>query len=232
MAERSRQLSFDLPIDPQLGIDDFLVGASNEDAFSTITGWPDWPSRRLHLSGPHGSGKSHLAATWARRVGAHVIAATSVTESAVPNLSVSGSLVLEDLDRGELDEHALFHLVNVLLEQDGYLLVTSAVPIDRCGLRLADLRSRLRLAPTVTLGEPDDALLKAVLVKLFIDRQLVIDASVVAFVAARIERSFEAAARVVAELDREALSRGRRITRPIAANILPHDGEQVAADEG
>jgi chromosomal replication initiation ATPase DnaA len=63
-----------------------------------------------------------------------------------------------------------------------------------------------------------------VLVKLFVDRQLVVDASVVSFVAARIERSFEAAAAAVARLDREALSRGRRVTRPMAADILPQDG--------
>jgi chromosomal replication initiation ATPase DnaA len=95
-------------------------------------------------------------------------------------------------------------------------------------LKTPDLLSRLRLAPSIALEPPDDALLKAVLVKLFVDRQLVVDTSVVEYLALRIERSLAAAAAAVARLDNEALSRGRRITRPMAAAVVGESGPDSA----
>jgi chromosomal replication initiation ATPase DnaA len=108
------------------------------------------------------------------------------------------------------------------------VLLTASAPPDRWSLRTPDLVSRLRLAPSASLDAPDDALLRAVLVKLFVDRQLVVDTTVVDYVALRIERSLARAAEVVSALDREALSRGRRITRPMAAEVL---GSEAEADE-
>lgn len=228
MPEGARQLALDLPVDTRLGAEDFLVGRSNETAFATILRWPDWPARLVRLGGGPGSGKTHLASVWADRSGARIVAAGEVRPDDVPALAAARALVVEDLDRGPVDEPALFHLVNLVRESGAYLLATGAAPVERSGLVLPDLLSRLRLAPSVVLGPPDDEELRAVLVKLFHDRQLLVEASVIAFLAARIERSFAAAARVVAALDREALSRGRRVTRPVAALILP---QEAATDE-
>lgn len=230
----ARQLVLDLPVTSAHGLDDFLVGASNARALGLIQGWPHWPDRLLRIQGPTGSGKSHLAAIWADRADAAILPAASVTADSVPSLAEMPALVLEDLDRGvgqgAGDERALFHLVNLARERGRDLLITSAVGPESCGLALPDLLSRLRLAPSVTLEAPDDALLRAVLVKLFHDRQLAVDAQVIDFVASRMERSLGAAQAIVADLDREALSRGRRVTRPIAANILAvHDND---ASEG
>lgn len=172
------------------------------------------------LLGPEGSGKSHLAAIWAARADAVTFPAASVTEADVPALAAAPALVLEDLDRGALVEPALFHLVNLARERGHAVLFTSAKPVDALGIATRDLLSRLRLAPSVELGPPDDALLRAVLVKLLLDRQLVIDIAVVDYVANRIERSLARAAAVVAELDRDTLSRGRRITRAAASDVI------------
>jgi chromosomal replication initiation ATPase DnaA len=138
----------------------------------------------------------------------------------VPHLVSNGALVIEDADRGERDEAALFHLLNLARERKASVLITCETPPDRWGLRTPDLLSRLRLAPSVALDPPDDALLKAVLVKLFVDRQLVVDTSVVDYIALRIERSLARASEIVTALDREALSRGRRVSRAIAAELL------------
>ena len=226
----ARQLVLDLPVTPAFGAEDFLVGGSNERAFGLIESWPDWPDRLLLVRGPGGSGKSHLAAIWAERAGAAILPAAYVTAGRVPSLAEAPALVLEDLDRGvgngEGDEKALFHLVNLARERGRCILVTSALAPENCGLATPDLVSRLRLAPSGTLEAPDDALLRAVLVKLFHDRQIAVEASVIDYVAGRMERSLAAAQSVVAALDREALSRGRRVTRAIAANILAeHDSE-------
>jgi chromosomal replication initiation ATPase DnaA len=220
MRETPKQLAFDLPLDPRFGAEDFLVSPSNEQAYGLIESWPDWPDTILLLVGPRGSGKSHLASIWATNARAWTIDASEITQDKVPHLVSNGALAIEDMDRGERDEAALFHLLNLAREKKASLLITSETPPDRWGLHTPDLLSRLRLAPGVSLEAPDDALLKAVLVKLFVDRQLVVDTSVVDYIALRIERSLAKASELVALLDREALSRGRRVSRAIAAEIL------------
>jgi chromosomal replication initiation ATPase DnaA len=220
MPETPKQLAFDLPLDPRFGAEDFLVSPSNEQAYGLIESWPDWPDTILLLVGPRGSGKSHLASIWATNARAWTIDASGITQDKVPHLVSNGALAIEDMDRGERDEAALFHLLNLARERKASLLITCETPPDRWSLRTPDLLSRLRLAPSVSLEAPDDALLKAVLVKLFVDRQLVVDTSVVDYIALRIERSLAKASELVALLDKEALSRGRRVSRAIAAEIL------------
>lgn len=220
MREAPKQLAFDLPLNPRFGAEDFLVSPSNEQAYGMIESWPEWPDTILLLVGPRGSGKSHLASIWATNAHAWTVDAVAITHDKVPHLVSNGALAIEDMDRGERDEAALFHLLNLAREKKASLLITSETPPDRWSLRTPDLLSRLRLAPSVALDAPDDALLKAVLVKLFVDRQLVVDTSVVDYIALRIERSLAKASEIVALLDREALSRGRRVSRAIAAEIL------------
>lgn len=220
MRDGPKQLAFDLPLDPRYGREDFLVSPSNEGAYGSIERWPDWPDTILLLKGPPGSGKSHLASIWAASARAWTVDAFEVTRDKVPHLVSNGALLIEDADRGERDEAALFHLLNLARERKAFVLLTCATPPDQWGLRVPDLLSRVRLAPSVSLDPPDDALLKAVLVKLFVDRQLVVDTTVVDYIAVRIERSLARAAEVVAALDKEALSRGRRVSRPIAAAVL------------
>jgi chromosomal replication initiation ATPase DnaA len=220
MREAPKQLAFDLPLDPRFGAEDFLVSPSNEQAYGMIETWPEWPDTILLLVGPRGSGKSHLASIWAKNAHAWTVDAVAICHDKVPHLVSNGALAIEDMDRGERDEAALFHLLNLAREKKASLLITCETPPDRWSLKTPDLLSRLRLAPSVALDAPDDALLKAVLVKLFVDRQLVVDTSVVDYIALRIERSLAKASEIVALLDREALSRGRRVSRVIAAEIL------------
>jgi chromosomal replication initiation ATPase DnaA len=220
MTEAPKQLTLELPVEPRFGREDFLVSPSNERAYALIERWPDWPDTILLLEGPKGSGKSHLAAIWAAQSHGWTVDAFEVGTDRVPHLVSNGALVIEDLHSAGGDEPALFHLLNLARERRAYVLITTAVAVGELPIRTPDLKSRLRLAPSVSLDPPDDALLRAVLVKLFVDRQLVVDTTVVDFLALRIERSLAAAAEAVAAIDREALSRGRRITRPMAAELV------------
>lgn len=205
--------------------EDFLEGPSNEKALALIERWPDWPSRLIALVGPEGSGKSHLAAIWAASSGARVVSAKRLGEIDLPQSLATGALVIEDLDAANgdgqgLDERALFHLINLAREEGADILFTSRVSPPSLPVHIRDLQSRLRMLPVVELEAPDDALLRALLVKLAADRQLAVDAALVNFLANRIERSFAGAHRAVAELDEEALRRQRPVTRALAAELF------------
>jgi len=220
MTSGPRQLALALPHAENFAREDFLSGPSNEAALRLVEQWPDWPARSAALVGPHGSGKSHLAAIWAGHAGARFLSARGLSLAQPPAALATGALVLEDLVPGELDERALFHLLNLAREEDAFLLLTARTAPAGWSVGIADLASRLRAIPAVTLSPPDDALWRAVLVKLFADRQLMIDASVVSYLATRLERSFAAARAAVETLDREALRRQRPVTRALAAEVL------------
>jgi chromosomal replication initiation ATPase DnaA len=200
--------------------DDFLAGPSNTGALNLIERWPDWPARVVVLTGPEGSGKSHLAAIWARAAGARSIAARALDEEGVPAALATGALVLESVTEGCFDEAQLFHLLNLAREEHAFVLVTTRTPPASWRVRVPDLASRLRALPVVALAAPDDALFRAVLVKMFADRQLAVDESLVGYLATRIERSFATARAAVETLDREALSRKRPVNRALATELF------------
>ncbi len=220
MTAAPRQLALALSFDDSFAREDFLAGPSNAAALAMIERWPDWPARAVVLVGPEGSGKSHLAAIWARTAGARSIASHAIAAATVPTALATGALVIEDLREGAGEEAALFHLLNLAREQGDYVLITARTPPSAWTLRLRDLASRLRAAPTVTLAAPDDALLRAVMVKLFADRQLAVDEGLIGYLATRIERSFAAVRAIVAELDREAMRQRRDVNRALAAELL------------
>ena len=217
---RPRQLAFALPHTESLSRDDFLEGPSNAAALALIDGWPDWPNRIMQLTGPEGSGKSHLASIWAEVAGARSTTAHALTAAAVPGALATGALVVEDLNPSGFDERALFHLMNLAREDEAFVLLTARLPLASIEVELRDLRSRLRAVPAVTLQPPDDRMFRALIVKFCSDRQLGIDETVVNYLATRVERSFVAARRTVELLDAEALRLGRPVTRALAAELL------------
>ncbi|SFK18391.1 DnaA/Hda family protein [Methylocapsa palsarum] len=222
---QSRQLALELAGEPAFGADDFLVSPTNEKACAMIDLWPDWPDPVLLILGQRGAGKSHLGAIWAGRAGAGIVEARALAAQDVAAIATRGPLLVEDMEafaaagRGDA-EAALFHLMNLMRERGAALAMTAVSPPDAWGLQTPDLLSRLRLATAVEIGLPDDALMRAVLVKLLIDRQLVIDASVVEYAALRLDRSLGAARAFIDALDREAFARKQRVTRKMAAEIL------------
>ena len=220
IASHPRQLGLALEHPESFARDNFLSGPSNAAGLALIESWPDWPSSTMVLVGPEGCGKSHLAAIWAEESGARFAAARALTASNLPVAFATGALVVEDAAAGQFDERAFFHLLNLAREEQAFMLITARSPPAGWSLALRDLSSRLKAFPTITISAPDDALLRAVLVKLFADRQLAIEESLVSYVVMHIERSFAAARTVVARLDEEALRQKRPLTRALAAEIL------------
>src|SRR5262249_11361743 len=218
MPAAPRQLALALDHAESFAREDFLSGPSNARALALIDPWPTSPHRTVLRTGPQGSGKSHLAGVWAQAEGAGLLAGRALEEASVPSALATGALVVEDVAAGAFDERALFRLLNLAREDEAFVLLTARVAPVTFAIR--DLGSRLNAIPVVAMAPPDDALLRAVLVKLFADRQLAVDEGLIGYVAMRIERSFAAGRAAVARLDDEAMRRKRPLTRTFAAEIL------------
>lgn len=220
IAVSPRQLVLALDHAESFAREDFLAGPSNAAALALIERWPDWPDRIVALIGPEGSGKSHLAAIWAQTAGARVLAGKLLEHGDLPAALATGALVLEDLAFAELDERALFHLINLAREEGAFVLITSRSPLATFPVAIRDLASRLRALPSVALTAPDDPLLRKLIVKLAADRQLTVDAGLVNYLVNRIERSFVGARAAVARLDEESMRQHRPVTRALAAELF------------
>ncbi|MCX7286450.1 MAG: chromosomal replication initiator DnaA [Rhodobacterales bacterium] len=214
-----RQLAFDLPADAAMTRADFFVSPANALALQTVENWTNWPGHKLVLVGPEGSGKTHLAQIWAEMSGGMVLRTEDLAAVRIDTLA-QRAVVVEDADRlSPSDEAALFHLYNVVTPA-GALMLTAQTPPRDWGLGLPDLVSRLQTAAVVRLEAPDDALLSAVLVKLFSDRQIAVAANLIPYLVSRMPRSVGAARGLVSALDAEALAGGKPITRALAGEVL------------
>lgn len=213
------QLAFDLRLRPAYGRDDFLVTPANEDAVAWIDRWPDWPAAGLVVTGPPGSGKSHLAEMWRAKSAAIRVDATRLADVPEPEPGSAQCVVIERVDEAR-DDAAVLHLFNRFAPTRGRLLFTARLAPGRWQGRLPDLATRLRALPTVAIGAPDDETIAAVLVKLFSDRQLAASEAVVVYLLSRIERSFEAARAVVEAIDAASLAGHRRVSVSLARAVL------------
>lgn len=213
-----RQLAFDLPNAEAMTRADFFVAPSNALALQALEGWRDWPGRKLLLLGPEGSGKTHLAQVWATEAGAVVLRADALAGVDIGALA-GQRVVVEDAHLIGGAEEALFHLHNVVTA-GGALLSTAPTPPRDWGLSLPDLQSRMQAAPVARLEAPDDALLSAVLIKLFADRQIAVQTNLIPYLVSRMPRSIGAARGLVVALDAHALALGRPVTRALAGDIL------------
>lgn len=198
--------------------DDLLISDPLSAAVSVVDSWPQWPSPIVILMGPVGSGKTHLASIWQQK--SNAISIRPELGSDAVSSAAKGSVLFEDVDRHGFDETILFHVINSVREHGHTMLMTTRQWPMSWPVTLPDLRSRLKAATMVEIGEPDDELLAQVLVKLFSDRQLTVDDRIISYIVARMERSLDSAQNIVEQMDHLALARGIRISRSLAAEVL------------
>lgn len=222
---RAGQLPFDYLHEPSYLEEDFIEGEGNRLALAHIRAFPDWSAPLTLLQGAPKSGKSHLAMIWARRAGAMPLAPQTTGMSA---LDRSRPILVDDVDRAGFNEAELFHLLNQSIRDRRPVLITAREAIANWPFQTDDLKSRARLAASFRLQFGDDIQLTQMLVKLFSDRQVSVDAKVVGFMVARMSRSPEEAVALAELSDRLALARGSAITRRIAAEALAQRGVALA----
>ena len=202
----------------------FVLAPFNQDAAEALDVWPSRQTGPLALIGPPGSGKTHLALAWARRTGAQALSPADIDAGgAWP----PGPLLLEDADQVFHGE-GFFHLLNASLRPGACLLMTGRTRPAAWPVEVQDLRSRLNAAPVVELAEPDEQMLKEMLLKLFQQRNIRAPDDLLAYLVLRIERSAAAAAGIVKALDEASLPDQRGVSRVLARQLLkdePDDGD-------
>ena len=128
-------------------------------------------------------------------------------------------VLFEDADRAQRDE-LLFHLINMVEQSGGGLLLTGRTPPSGWNAALPDLRSRLNALPVAQIEEPDDEILESVLRKFFRERNIRPTEDVFPYLLRRMERSAPKALEMVIRLDEAADAEGRPVSRALARQIL------------
>lgn len=219
----SEQLTLPLEHRVARGVEDILVTPGNRRAVEWIDRWPDWPFTALIVIGPAASGKTHLAALWKARADAVTIDLGNVDIESLASVAASRSILIDDCDdavRGKAGQRALLHCYNLIRTAGRQVMLTAKSPPSAWDIDLADLSSRLKAAMVVGIESPDDQTLAAVALKLFSDRQIAVDQSVISYVLSRGERSFAGLAATVRALDQASLAAKRPITVSLARDVL------------
>lgn len=222
------QLALDFPHRPSLGREDFMVAKCNQEAVSIIDLWPNWPFFATCIYGPSGCGKTHLANVFAQMVALKTshpyripfIKASQINKNMAHTLFENNQqIVIEDLDTLK-DQEALFHLYNTYRDLGGNILFTSEIAPARINFSLPDLRSRMNIVPNIEIKAPDDDLLMALIVKLFMDRQITPSPELLNYLIKNIHRSFSYVRKLVEEIDNISLAKKRAISISIAKEAI------------
>lgn len=227
MRKKSSTISPQLPLDLSVPVahlrEDLIESKANEMAISMLDSWPDWPGNVSVLAGPVGVGKTHIANVWAEKAKAVSCQSINLSKNLDEFIKLSadkGNFLIEDAGSGVINETAMFHFLNAIKQGEGFCLITSrSWPIE-WNVTLPDLASRLKAVQVFELSEPDDELLRHVMVKLFADRQLTVDEKIIDYCVLRMERSLESVGRLVDAIDAEAMARKSAISRTTAAQAL------------
>lgn len=216
-----QQHAFDFQFDAHLRDDALIVSACNEQAISQVEYWPAWVSPVTYFYGAKGSGKTTIAALWQNKANAISVTTENIQfySESPQHLQNNKCLLIDDVEKIK-DETALFHLFNMVVEQRGFLLLTSYYHPSALPWKLPDLCSRVNAVPTFFIDLPDEASIEMLLMKCFAERQLKVEKEVVAYMSKRVERSFSAVQQLIDRLERYSIEQKANLTIPFIRDML------------
>ena len=215
------QLSFDLKKKKIYEKNDFLVSKSNKEAYKLINRWPNWSSRKIIIFGDSGTGKTHLSKIWQKKTSAVTLNLNKFKKIKFENFFLKKkTFIIENIsnffdkikkkDKEHLEKN-LLHFYNLIEEKKGYLILTALNSPKFWKINLPDLKSRILSSIIVKINKPNDELLSSVLVKLFLDKQILIDKKIIKFIVYRSERSFTSLQNLVDKIDKQSLITKKKI---------------------
>ena len=219
--KKNVQLSLNLKKKGIYEKDDFLVSSSNKEAYKLVNSWPEWRSRKIIIFGDSGTGKTHLSKIWQKNTSAIILNLNQLKKIKFESFFKKKNIfIIENIsdffdkinnkEKNNLEKQLLL-FYNLIDEKKGYLLLTSLIAPKLWKISLPDLKSRILSSIAVKIKKPNDQLLSSVLVKLFVDKQILIDKKIITFIVYRSERSFANLENIVNKIDKQSLITKKKI---------------------
>jgi chromosomal replication initiation ATPase DnaA len=213
------QLILNFDYDQNFKDQDFYVSKSNEFAFKLLNSWPKWEKNFVNLIGENFSGKTHLINIFLQKFNGIKIEAKEINNEFLKKIKVFENIIIENLN-DKINENLLFTLLNIIEQDNKYLILTSKVPIVDHIFKLEDLNSRSKNFILSNIEKPGDDLMFALILKNLSDRQISIDKKLVDFIIKRIERSYGKIFDFIYKIDKISLKRKKPIDFKIIKEAL------------
>ena len=189
---------------------DYYLSSSNKEAYNHITSWPKWFKKTINLCGEKFSGKSHLASIFEKKTTCIKVFSEQFSNETIQNFKTKQAVIIEDLDEN-FSENLLYTVLNIIEQENKYLLITSLEPLNKFNFKLPDLISRIRNCLIIGIKNPDDNLIYALLIKYLSDRQINIDKKLIEYIIKRIDRSYEKIFLFIHKVDKLSLKKGKPV---------------------
>ena len=213
------QLILNFDYDQNFKDQDFYVSKSNEFAFKLLNSWPKWEKNFVNLIGEKFSGKTHLINIFLKKFKGIKIEANEIDNEFLKKIKVFENIIIENLN-DKIDENLLFTLLNIIDQDNKYIILTSKNPIVDYSFKLNDLNSRSKNFLLCNIEKPGDDLMFALILKSLSDRQISIDKKLIDFIIKRIDRSYGKIFDFIYKIDKISLKRKKPIDFKIIKEVL------------
>ena len=198
---------------------DFYVSNSNEHSFRLLNSWPKWDKNFINLIGEKFSGKSHLINIFLEKNKGIKIYSKDINNDFLQKIKIYENIIVEDLTE-KINENLLFSLINIIDQDNKYLILTSTIPIVDFKFKLNDLNSRSTNFILSQIEKPGDDLIYALILKNLSDRQISIDQKLIEFIIKRIDRTYGKISDFIYKIDEISLKRKKPIDFKIIKEAL------------
>ena len=199
--------------------DDFYVGVCNHHTFELLNNWPRWEKNFLSISGAKYSGKSHMVDIFLKKFKGIKINASEISNQVLKDIKIYENIIIENLD-DNVDENLFFTLLNIIDQDNKFLIATSVKSIVEISFKLNDLNSRSKNFLLSYIERPDDELMFALILKNLSDRQISIDKKLIDYIIKRIDRSYSKIFDFIYKIDEISLKRKKSIDFKIIKEVL------------
>ena len=213
------QLLLDFDIKKNFNDHDYYVSDSNYFAFNLIDKWPKWEKRILNISGERFSGKTHLANIFKSKASALFLNENQINDDIFKKIKLHESIIVDRFSNN-IEEKLTYSILNLVDQDNKYLLINSETPLGEINFELPDLASRSKNLLHAKIEPPNDDLIFAIILKNFSDRQIKLEKKIIEFIINRIDRSYSKISEFIYKIDELSLKMKKPINFKTIKEIL------------